>query len=123
MSQKPEFRSETPRVNFPQVNTPENAAQPRVFKDKVCYNCGKKNHFIRSCSYKTNAKPGSSVRTAAVCTEENSSVFEMESEKEGLSQNDGLEVSPKSVATCVVVMPTHDGCVSTQSMTREMTLW
>ena len=122
LSQKPELRSETPRVNFSQVNTPDNAAQPRVFKDKVCYNCGKKDHFIRSCPYKTNAKPGSSVRTAAVCTEENSSIFETESENEGISQNDGLEDFPKSVATCVVVTPTHDVCLSTQSMQRDDTM-
>ena len=44
----------------------ESSNQPRLMRDRVCYNCGKKDHFIRDCLYKTNRKPGTTVKAAAV---------------------------------------------------------
>ena len=121
LNQKTETKSEISRSNFSQVNNSDNILQPRLFKKRVCYNCGKKDHFIRNCPYKTNIKPGSSVRTAAVCTKEDN-MFEAEIETEGISQEDTSQDVPKSVATCVVLTPTYNVSVSTHSGKTDDTL-
>ena len=53
---KGEGRSQVTRKENYRSQGPDGNRQPKVFKDRVCYGCGKTDHFIKDCPHKSSMK-------------------------------------------------------------------
>ena len=87
----------------------EGTRQPRVFKERVCYSCGKSDHFIRECPHKNSLKQSSNFKAASLETDESQKKEIDETESEVGKAEAGITIE-KSAATCIVLTPTSNPC-------------
>ena len=90
----------------------------RPFKERVCYACGKNDHFIKDCPLKSNTKSVPNIRAAAFKTEVSTENEDEDQQSEDLYGKFEPDTVPKSIATCISVTPTiHLPITSQSSMT------
>ena len=88
--------------------------QEKVFKDRVCYGCGKSDHIIRDCPQKTFTRSRPNLKAVFLEADEGQSeeIGKTESEKE---VSEFEQVQEKSAATCIVITPSSNPCSMAQS--------
>ena len=92
----------------------ENPPMMRPLQERVCYGCGKKDHFIKDCPHKSDTKSVGNVRAAAARTEVSPENENIELQDEDLIKFD-TDTIPKSVATCISITPTTHFPITSQS--------
>ena len=100
---KAENRGEFGKKSMVHVNAPEGKNLVRDFKERYCYGCGKKDHFIKNCPSKTAFKPNTRVAALEVQKEGDEENSETEGEKA-----DEVSTENTTVATCMVSSITGD---------------
>ena len=90
--------------NYKNANADE-AQQSRVFKERFCYGCGKKDHFIRSCPVRnfTNQSTGTKVASLEVVEDQKQVSEEPEKDEE---IHESIDEAKMTVATDIVFTPT-----------------
>ena len=100
----------------------ESSNQSRLMRDRVCYNCGKKDHFIRDCPFKTNRKPGTTVKAAAAeITDNINTLSEKKAENVTVKHTEHQDNETKSVATCIALFTDFNSDLATQTTTEGIT--
>lgn len=98
---KNEGKGETIRKPLPSIQTQDARGQLREFKERYCYGCGKKDHFIRNCPLKPSGKPTMNTKAAGlqIQIEKESSIEEITN---AVPKKDDISVEDTMVATCIV---------------------
>ena len=81
--------------------------QTKIFRDRYCYGCGKKDHFIRSCPVRNFTSPGSNTKAAILEVSELQKEVGKKTEQDDES-HESIDTEEKSVATCIVFTPTSN---------------
>ena len=63
---KPDFRVGGYKGIVQRNTGSENSNEPRGVKERVCYHCGNKDHFIRDCPLKPTVQTGKMVKAAVL---------------------------------------------------------
>ena len=111
---KGEGRSQVIRKENYRSQGPDGNRQPKVFKDRICYGCGKTDHFIKDCPHKSSMKSNSNLKAASLEANEGirKEIGKTESEQEDTELGQTQE---KSAATCIVMTPNSSPCLVAQS--------
>ena len=111
---KGEGRAQGVRKENYRSQGPDGNRQPKVFKDRVCYSCGKTDHFIKDCPHKSSMKSNSNLKAASLEANEGlrKEIGKTESEQEDTELGQTQE---KSAATCIVMTPNSSPCLVAQS--------
>ena len=112
---KPDFRFEGYKGNVQRNTGSDYSNQPRGVKERVCYHCGNKDHFIRDCPLKPKVQTGKMVKAAVlqINQEETDIGCEKSCNKEG--EYSGEEIV-KSVDTCMTISPVSNVPIVSHSM-------
>ena len=78
--------------------------QPRVFKERSCYGCGKKDHFIKSCPVRNFTSQISHTKVASLEVKENQKQMKQKVEPDDKS-HESMDEEEITVATCMVLKP------------------
>lgn len=113
-----EIKQDIPRSTLPRTLAVDNITQPRPLRDRVCYNCGKKDHFIKNCPYKGTIKSGANIKAAAVQADLEDAVSEVGTPAHCELESEQSDTLSKSVATCIVLTPTSNHPVYTQDLSK-----
>ena len=89
----------------------------REYRERYCYGCGKSDHFIKSCPFKTSR---SGVSTKAALLEIEGETEDQKVDIQDMTSTSGeVNSANKTAATCVV-SPMTDDCLSTAYATLEV---
>ena len=91
----------------------------RTFRERVCYGCGKKDHFIKECPLKGNPKVSTNVRAAVVKEDMVTETEDSVQQDQGLYIEDGQVATPKSVVTCITFTSTTNFPTMSQTSVKE----
>lgn len=111
---KGEGRSQVIRKENYRSQVPDGNRQPKVFKDRVCYGCGKTDHFIRDCLHKSFVKSNSNLKAASLEANESHMKETGKTESE-LEATELGQTQEKSAATCIVMTPINSPSSVVQS--------
>ena len=103
LSNKPDANFEVNRSNQFRSSVSENNSQSLPLKDRVCYNCGKKDHFIKNCPYKASVRSGTNVKAAVLKADEETVTLQSGGTVENEPETETQDTLLKSVATCIVL--------------------
>ena len=111
--EKSEFIKKT--VYGPSVQ--EGKGQVREYRERYCYGCGKSDHFMKSCPFKTSR---SGISTKAALLEIEGENEDQKVDIQDMTSTSGeVNSANKTAATCVV-SPMTDDCLSTAYATLEV---
>ena len=107
LTNRTDTRSDTFRKDSLKGPITDDNRQTKIFRDRYCYGCGKKDHFIRSCPVRNFTSPGSNTKAASLEVSELQKEVGKKTEKDDES-HESIDTEEKSVATCIVFTPTSN---------------
>ena len=102
-----EGKNEAMKKPYTGVQSFEGKGQVREFKDRQCYGCGKKDHFIKSCPFKMSSRFSSNTK-AAVLEIQKEEVDDTRDQVKQNEQEGDIDIENKTVATCMVMSSVED---------------
>ena len=91
---------------FKRDNSDENQ-QPKTLRERYCFGCGKKDHFIRNCPVRNFSSQGSGTKIASLEIDDSPKHNKEITEEDGES-HEGFDETPMTIATCMVFTPTSN---------------
>ena len=118
-ARKGDGKSENVKRYYNGGQTVDEKGQLKEYRERQCYGCGKKDHFIKSCPFKMSAKVSGNTKAAALEIQRD----DVEETASQVKQNvhtsyDGegeVNMNSKTVATCMVMSGTENIVTVAQS--------
>ena len=95
-----EGKNDVVKRQFTGAQAQEGKGQVKEYRDRYCYGCGKKDHFIKTCPFKTSSRPSSNTKAAALEIGDEDTQNEVRQDEQ---KSDEVSTEETTVATCMVM--------------------
>ena len=126
-ARKGDGKSENVKRYYNGGQTVDEKGQLKEYRERQCYGCGKKDHFIKSCPFKMSAKVSGNTKLAALEIQRDDVEETASQVKQNVhTSNDGegdVNMNSKTVATCMVMSGTENIVTVAQSQENKSELY